>query len=204
MGFNIEISLDKDIRQIKGFFDDLKFKAVTTAARQGINKAGASIVSLGKKEFRKNKNLKLKDLKRKIFFRRAKGSNIAKLEGIVKFSGVPLPMILFIVGTKKPKIQTASNTKRKSRKFQLKKGVKTARPGLFVQKASRGREQFRVFRRVDPNDKSKGFKVQSVPSVAAFLRKKFNVMRRIENSAIALLQKEYDRALAFQLSKLKL
>ena len=64
--------------------------------------------------------------------------------------------------------------------------------------------QFQVFRRKDPSDKSKGFKVQSIPSIAEVLRRKSNLLRKIENRAGRLLELEYDRALALQLQKLKL
>lgn len=204
MGLQLEISLDKDIRELNMFFSDLKFKAITTAARQGLNRAATRTKSLALKEIRQRRKAKLKDIKGFVKTKKASGANIANLEARVDFLGIPLPMIMFILGKKTPTAQTLPNPRRKSRRFEIIRGKKEARKGLFIQKANRGRRQFQVFRRVDPNDRGKGFKAQSAPSIAAMLKSKRNILRRIENSAIAIMQKEYDRALKFQLSKLKL
>lgn len=205
----IEISLDKDIREIDAFFDELKFKAVTLAARQAINRTGRDLRTLSIKEIRKRRKLKLKDLKGgtkgkgNVTFRKATGTNLAFLEGLLSFSGRPLPLILFILGQKVPKRQTLPNRRRKSRRFEIRPGDKKAKRGLFIQKAKRGSQRFQVFRRKDPSDSSKGFVMQSVPSVAQFLTSKMNILRKIENSGIAIMQREYDKALKFQLDKLK-
>jgi hypothetical protein len=204
MPLDLEISLDHDIKQINGFFSDLKFRALTTAARQALNKTVTATRSNALKELRKRRKAKLKDLKSFVRIKRASGGNIAELEARVDFAGVPLPMILFLVGQKSPKRQTLPNRRRKPRKFEIVTGQRKEKAGLFVEKAKRGGRKFRVFRRADPNDRSKGFKAQSTPSIAATLRKKKNMLRRIENHAIARLQKEFDSALRNQLSKLKL
>ena len=204
MGLRLEISLDKDIREINAFFDELKFRAVTLAARQGINRAATRIRTLSNKEIRKRRNMKLKEVKKRVTIQKAKGTNITRLEATIRFSGFPLAMILFILGQKAPKKHTQANVKRKSRRFEITKGQKKAKKGLFVQKAKRGKSRYQVFRRGDKNDVGKGFKAQSAPSIAEFLRKKTNIFRKIENHGIAILQAEYDRALALQLSKLKL
>ena len=204
MGLNIDISLDKDIREIDEFFNDLRFKAVTLAARQGLNRAGERVRTFSNREIRKRRNLKLKDVKQRIKLRRARGMDITKLQAKVLFLGVPLPLILFLLGQKSPKAQRLPNPRRRSRRFEIVKGQKKAKPGLFVQKAERGKLRFQVFRRKDPSNREEGFAVQTAPSIAEILRSKSNILRKIENNAIALMQIEYDRALKFQLSKLKL
>ena len=212
MALELEISLDRDVKDFDVFFTELKFRAVTLAARQAINRAGRDTKSMAIKEIRKRRNLKLKDLRGsrkgkrrgRVTFEKATGTNITQLEGRLNFSGIPLPMLLFLIGKKEPKSQTKANPKRKSRRFQILKGKKVAKKGLFVQRAKRGSSRFQVFRRNDPNDKTKGFKMQSAPSVAEFLRNKGNVRGKIENFAIATLQREYSKALQFQLDKLKL
>ena len=204
MGLNIEISLDKDIRELDLFFDNLRFKAITLAARQGLNRSAIRVRTLANKEIRKRRSMQLKEVKKRITVKKATGMDLGALEARVNFSGIPLPLILFLVGSKKPRVQKLPNVRRKSLKFQIQKGQKKAKAGLFVQRAQRGKLAFQVFRRSDPNDKSKGFKVQTAPAISELLRTKRNLLRKIENSAIALMQTEYDRALAFQLSKLKL
>ena len=210
MGLNLEISLDRDIKEINAFFTDLKFKVITTAARQGLNRAATRTRSLAIKELRKRRKAKLSDLKGNknkkgfVTMTKARGNNISALEAMINFSGVPLPLILFILGSKSPKRQLLPNQRRRSRRFEIIKGKKKSKGGLFVQKAKSGSRRFQVFRRNDPNDKSKGLSMQSAPSIAELLRRKSNLMRKIENRAIALMQLEYDRALKFQLSKLKL
>lgn len=209
MGLQLEISLDKDIREIDAFLDNVKFRAVTKSARQGINRAAERTRSQAIKEIRRRRKLKLKDLKGNkkqkgfVTVNKAKGSDLVKLEARVNFSGIPLPLILFLVGQKTPKAQTQPNRRRKSRQFEIMKGKRTRKKGLFVQKAEKGGRRFQVFRREHPTDRSRGFKMQSAPSVAELLRSKTNLLRKIENSAIALMQIEYDRALAFNLSKIK-
>lgn len=205
MGLQLTISLDKTIQEIDGFFDELKFKAITIAARQGINRAAKRTRSMAIKELRKRRKAKLSEFKKGfVTMKSAKGMNIARLEAQVRFSGVPLPLIFFILGDKKPKVQTVRNARRRSRRFEIIKGRKSTRAGLFVQKAKRGRQRYQVFRRTDPSDKSKGFKSQSTPSVAHILRSKRALLNKIENRALRLMQVEVSRALAFQLSKLKL
>lgn len=212
MGLNIEISLDKDIREIDKFFNDLKFNAITKSARQGLNRAAERTRSFAIRELRKRRKVKLQDLKGSkkkgkrgfVTVRKAKGSNLFGLEARVNFSGIPLPLILFIVGQATPKAQRAPNPRRRSRKFEIQQGQKKEKKGLFVQKAKRGSRRFQVFRRTDPSDKTKGFKAQSAPSVAHILRSKSNILRKVENNAIALMQKEYDRALRFNLKNIRL
>lgn len=208
----IEISLDRDIREMDAFFDNLKFKAVKTAARQALNKAAMSTRSKAVAELLKRKRLKKKDLigsKRDgttgfVRVKKAKGDNLHELHSKVLFSGMPLPLILSLLGQKTPKIHRVAPSKRKPRKFEINRGQKKSKPGLFVQKADRGQRKFAVYRRKDPNDRSKGFVAQSSPSVAEYLRKRMNILRGLENTGIANLQKEYDRALANQLRQLKL
>lgn len=204
MGIQLEISLDKDIRELDQFFDDLKFKAVTQAARMGLNRAARDIKALSNKEIRKRRKMKLSEVKKRISIKTARGRNIADLEASVNFSGFPLPLILFIIGKKTPKVQTQANPKRKSRQFEIVKGQKKAKKGLFVQKAQRGKLRHAVYRRRDAKDVSQGFAAQSAPSIANLLRSKRNLLRKIENSGIAIMQREYDRVLKLQLLKLKL
>lgn len=204
MGLQLEISLDKDIREINEFMSDLKFKVVTLSARQALNRTATKTQSNAIKQIRKQRKLKLKDAKGYVSTQRAKGRDIFKLEARVNFSGVPLPMILFLIGQKTPRRQFKRNSLRKPRQFEIQTGRKTKRGGLFVQKAKRGRSRYQVFRRSNPNDKSEGFKMQSAPSIAQYLRSKRNILNNIENAAIADLQKIYDTALAYNLRTLKL
>lgn len=210
MSLEIDLSLDTDIRSLNTFFDDVKFKAITKAARKGLNRAASRTQSKAIKEIRKRRNLKLKDLKGSkkqgtkgfVKIMQARGSDLFSMESSVVFSGVPLPLILFIVGQATPVKQLVRNARRKSRRFAIKKGVKKPKKGLFVQKAKRGGRRFQVFRRVNPNDPTKGFRKQSAPSVAETLRKKTSMLSKIENSAIAIMQREFDTALRFELGKI--
>ena len=212
MGLRLTISLDKDIRELNQFFSDLKFKAITKSARQGLNRAATRTRTFAAKEMRKRLKILARDLKGSkvrgkkgfITVNKAKGNNIAALEARVNFSGIPLPLILFIVGDKTPEVQKVGNANRSTREFEIKKGSKAKRKGLFIQKAKSGGERYLVFRRKDKLKKSKGFAAQSAPSVAEMLRKKTALMRKIERRAMDLLQKEYNRALAHNLSKIKL
>ena len=215
MGLNIEISLDRDIREIDAFFTDLKFNAVIKSARQGLNRAAMRTRTFAVRELVKRRNLKsseIKGSKKKgkkgfVTVRKATGNDLFKLEAQVNFSGIPLPLILFIVGQASPKTQTKPNAQRKSRQFQIVKGQKKSKQGLFVQRAKRGGRRYQVFRR-DPSKKpgSGGnlWTMQSAPSIANLLRTKSNLLRKIENNAIALMQLEYDSALRFNLRNVKL
>lgn len=204
MGLNIEISLDKDIRELDQFMTDLKFKVITKSARQALNRTATDTKSNAIIQIQKRRAIKKKDAKGFVNTSRAKGMDLFKLEARVNFSGVPLPMILFILGTKTPRRQLQKNSRRKSRKFEVVKGRKSAKKGLFIQKAKSGKRQYQVFRRADPNDKTKGFKMQSAPSIAEFLRNKQNIMRKIENHAIDKLQLNYDNVLVHNLKTLRL
>lgn len=210
MPVNLEISLDKDINDIRGFFSDLKFRALTVAARQALNRTATSTQSNAIKALRKRRNAKLKDLKGNkksggfVTVKKARGSNIANLEAEVIFSGIPLPLILFITGSRTPRRQTLPNSSRRARSFEIVKGKKSSRKGLFVQRAKRGPRAFTVFRRGDVKNVSEGFIHQSIPSVAELLRSKRNMLIKIENHALATLQRNYDSALKNQLSELKL
>ena len=205
MGLNLEISLDKDINQINAFFSDLKFKAITKAARQALNRTVDSTRSIAIKELLSRRRLnKLKDLKGFVRSSRARGNNIAKLEASITFSANPLPLILFIVGTKVPRILRKPNSERKPRSFEIIKGQRKSKSGLFIQKAARGKRRFLVFRRGDPKDRSKGFRTQSAPSTAHTLRTRSDLLNKIESHALNTLQKTFSSALKNELGKLKL
>lgn len=212
MGLNLSISLDKDIREINMFLDDIKFQAVVKSARQGVNRAATRTQSFAIRELRKRRKLKLQDLKGSkkkgkrgfVTVSKARGSSLFGIEASVNFSGIPLPMILFIIGKASPRKQTRPNARRTPRKFEIVQGQKREKKGLFVQKAKHGSQRFQVFRRRDPSDRTQGMKAQSAPSIAQLLSSKRNLLIKIENNAIALLQKEYDRALRFNLSTIKL
>lgn len=206
MGLILEISLDRDIREIDQFFDDIKFQAVVKSARQALNRTADRTRSFAIKEIRRRRKLKLQDLKGSkkkdklgfVTVRKARGNDLAGLEARVNFSGVPLPLILFIVGQATPKTQTLPNRRRKPRSFQIIKGQTKAKGGLFVQKAERGNMRFQVFRRKPGKKKGGGghlFTMQATPSIAELLRTKSNILRKIENNAIAILAREYDNAL---------
>lgn len=203
MTIKIELSLEKDIKNLDEFFSDVKFKAITLATRQALNRTARDVKVSAVKELRKRQKLKLKEVNQRVKQQKARGSNIATLESSIEFSGIPLPLILFIVGRKEPIKHTRPNRSRKSRKFELRKGNKKSKPGLFVEKAKRGRLRYQVFRRRGPNDKSKGFVKQSAPSIAHFLQSKRNILTKIENNGIAIMQQEFDRAIKLQLDKLK-
>ena len=202
MGIELSINLDKQIDQMDEFFDDLKFKAIVKGTRQGLNRAALSIRAKSNKNIRKHRKMKLSEIKRRIKIRKAQGSILSELEAEVKFSGMPIPMILFLIGSKTPKTQTLPNPRRRTRKFEIKQGNRKGKPGLFVQKSKRGGLRNQVFRREDPNDRTKGFKVQSIPSIAHFLQSKAGMVKRLENSAIKIVEQEFVRAVNFQLSKL--
>lgn len=213
MGLILEISLDKSIREIDAFFNDLKFRAVVLAARQALNRSAKSIRSNAIKRIRKHRNLKLQDLKGSkkkgkkgfVTIQRARGTELAKLEARVNFSSMPLPLILFLVGQNTPKsFKNIPNVKRASRNIKIRKGQAEKRPGLFVQKAQHGSRRYQLFRRADPSNVSAGFKLQTAPSIAELLRSKSGLLRRIENTGIKIMEREFDAALKFQLSKLKL
>ena len=208
----IEISLDKSIKDLDLFFDRLKTKAVVTAARQAINKTVKATQRDSIRRIRQHRNLKIKDLKgskglgTRGFITTLKArskQNLAQLDGVVRFSPVPLPLIFFIVGKKTPIVQKKANPQRKTRTFAITKGSKRPKKGLFVQKAKRGRLKNQVFRRADPSDKGGGFKMQSAPSVASFLKKRAGVLTAITQRASVVLKKEFDRALQNQLNKLR-
>ena len=203
MGLQLEISLDRDIREIDAFLDELKFRALTLAARQALNRSAVDIRAFANKQIRKRQNLKLGDIKKRVRIIRARGMNIAQLEARVNFSGIPLPMILFIVGQKSPKAQTQPNPRRRSRSFQIVKGQKKKKPGLFIAPAQRGGRQFQVFRRKDPSDVTQGMRMQSIPSIAHFLRSNTALLNAIERKALGIMQRNYSRALQNQMSKLK-
>jgi hypothetical protein len=191
------------------FFNDLRVKAITLAARQGINRAGKRWRSYSMAKIRQRIKVKLKDIKGttkrkgRVTFDKATGMNLGTMTGVLTFSRRPLPMILFIKGQAKPIKQTRPNRRRRPRKFEVGVGRKVAKRGLFVEKAKRGPLRYQVFRRVDPSDKTKGFKTQKVSSLAALMRNNKRLLSRIENRGKRLVQIEYRRALDFQLKKLK-
>jgi len=211
MGLELEISLESDIKNLDLFFDKLRFKAVTLAARQGLNRAASRTQSEAMRQIRKERNIKLQELKGskkkglppRVRMSKATGMNLATMEASVSFSNAPLPLILFLVGKKEPIKQTRPNPKRKPRRFEIKKGVKEPKRGLFVQKAKRGTSRYQVFQRRDPKQVQEGFVKQSAPSVAEFLRQKTAMLNKIEKKSMTLLQVEFGRALENQLNKLK-
>ncbi len=204
MGLTLDISLDKDIREIDAFFDDLKFKAVVTAARQSLNRTATRTRSNAIRELRKRRKAKIREYRQMVKVFRAKGGILTELEARIEFKDIPLPLIWFISGRAEPKAQRLPNARRKPRRFEIVQGQKKARPGVFVQKAKKGKMRYQAFRRRDPNKLERGFVKQSVPSIAEFLSNKTRILGKIENHSLATLQVEYDRTLKHQLDKLHL
>lgn len=196
----LEIDMETHLRDLDMYFSNLKLKAITNAARDSLNRAATQTRNFSVKRMQEERKLAPASLKRRIFILRARGNELGRLTATVLYTGLPLPLLLFIKGAKKP----IRGPGKGPRVFEIKKGSVKPKRGLFVAKAKHGKERYQVFRRREPgNSKKKDMVKQGVSSVVELFRKKRDMQDQIKNFASLRFQRNFEQALTFQLSRLK-
>ena len=191
--------MEDSLKELDIFFTRLKTQAVTKATRKALNRTATQVRNYSVKRFTRERKLSPAALKRRIFLRKAKGNDLMRLQSQVIYTGIPLPLILFISGVKKPR----RNTNR-PRVFEIKKGDKKAKRGLFVAKAKHGKERYQVFRRKDPSSSTnKKMVKQATSSVVELFRQRVRIQSSIKTVAKRQFKKNLNSQLTFELAKLK-
>lgn len=194
-----DISLETEIRDLDLFFTRLKTQAVAKATRQAINRTAVQSRNHSIKVMTQARKLPRNTLRNRIFVIRAKGNDLGRMSATVLFTGLPLPLITFIKGAKRPKRNTG-----KPRVFEIRTGDKKAKRGLYVAKSKHGKERYQVFRRRDPkSSKNKKMVKQSASSVVEMFRQKIKLQENIKGFTRSRFKHNMNQALTFQLSKLK-
>lgn len=196
----LEIGLEKQIKEIDKFLTDVKFKALRKATKRALNRTATQVRTFSIKKIREERPLKATDVRKRIQIFRARGNNIANMDAVLAYSGIPLPLILFVTGQKTPRTVTSRS---RPLNIAIKKGSKKAKKGLYIAKAKHGKQRYQVFRRVDKKQRSAGMVKQSAPSIAQLLQKKRSIRNLLDSRASLLLQKNFTKEFAFELNKLK-
>lgn len=204
MGLDVRIDLGDEIRKTGFFFDHtIKDSVIVKSARQAINRAAQSMKSFSNRQIREERKLKLREIADKIRLKKAQGKELIDLEATVTFSGIPLPLILFVAGAKQPREQKGIPVGRRKRlKVEIKRGQKKTRQHLFIARAKRGEHRYQVFQRASSGKSA--LKMQSAPSIAEMLRTKRNIKDLLERHALTRLKAEFEAAYNFNMSKAKL
>lgn len=181
------------------FFSNLKFQAVTRATRTALNRTANQTRNFAVKRMREERKLPAGSLKRRIFIHRARGNQLSRMHADIRFTGISLPLILFVKGSKSPR-----RGKGPTLSFEIRKGTAKQKKGLYIAKAKHGKERYQVFRRRDPGSKTNRRHVkQSASSIVELFRTKVALRTQIQNHASLRFQKNFASALEFQLLKLK-
>lgn len=199
MGINVNISLEKDLNEIKVFLDEFRTKALVNATRKSFNRTVSTLRTRSNKEVREHRKLKAGEINRR-FFRvmKARGSRLDRLEASLDISGDPISLIRFVKGDKNPRNQKGIKVKkRKPLKVEVKPGRRVQLKSAFIAKGSGGKNQ--IFRR--RTGKRNPIVKQSVPALSTlFSRDRFRAP--LEAFANAKLSQEFERTFEFELDRL--
>lgn len=204
----IQISLEDNLKKINASFGSLRKQLIVKATRQSLNKTLSSVQTLTNKRFRKKRKMKASDIKKDFMkLKKARGSKMDQLQAEMQISGRALTLIRFVTGPKMPREQKGiAVKKRKPLRVRVEPGKSKKRGDVFIAKGNGGKYQ--VFRRTD-NKKRKRQNRQKGPievqktSALARIFERDNFRRPIETFAGRRLLLEFDRAIKFQLSKMK-
>lgn len=194
---SIKIDITNDLAKAAAEVDYLNHDIIPKAAKTAINRAVMSMRKESTKLIPKEIRLKPTNLKeRYIKLRKAQGSVIAGLVGVISYLDEPTPLLEFVRGSKDPiKMKGIKIKDRKKLRIEIRPGKKFVLRRAFIQKVS----SKQVFKRPKGGD---NFKKQSAPSVG------YIVMHRKLHELIAeegqrSFQKNFRHELAFRLSQRK-
>lgn len=185
MGINIDIS--SNIAEVMRSLPDLNKKVFYEATRHSINKALIAGRTQAAKGLRERLNIKSGTVKSKLGITKARASSLANLEGILSFDDAPQPLLDFVRGSKDViKQKGVKIKKRKVLRIEITRGKAFKMQGGFIQKV----KSKQVFRR----GKSGGFKKQSAPSIAHFIKEsrlKGPIIKRMKEVFFNNLENQY-------------
>lgn len=186
MSINIDIS--SNIAEVMAAIPDLSKKVFYEATRYSIGKALIAGRAQAAKGLRERLNIRSGDVKKKIGITRPRASSLASLEGVLSFDDTPQPLIDFVKGSKDIiKQKGLKIKKRRVLKIEITKGKTFKMMGGFIQKA----KSKQVFRR----GKKGGFKKQSAPSIAHFIKEhklKDPVIKRMKEVFFNNIKNQYE------------
>lgn len=132
---SLKINIDTNFTHLDDLMDDLGEKDLVNAARSALNSATRRAREQGSKRLSMRVNLKRSEIKKRIVYKKARGGSLKSLEASLTFSGIPISMINFIVGSKKPIDQKGKQVKKRRKlKARVKGSKKILLQGAFIQK----------------------------------------------------------------------
>lgn len=192
----LRISIDSNFEALGKAFEELGASQIISASRRAMNRTLLTLRKTSIGLITERIRIKPKELRSKyIWLERARGGNFLSLEAAIVFSGMSIPLLEFVRGSREPIQQKGIPVKRRKKtraeitpgkRFVVKKG--------FVQRV----QTLQVFKR----RKSGEFYKQSVGSVAKLIIERGigEELVRVGGEKLAL---ELERELNFQILKMK-
>lgn len=190
----MKVNIDTNFHDFKDMMDDLGNRDIGASARTAINRAMTRGQSQVVKQLKKDINLRSTPIKDRITIIKAKGTMMHKMEGVMIFSGNPIPLKEFVIGPK-TNIEQKGIKIRKRRKIKVKfkpgKTIKVA--GAFIQKVN-SQQLFR--------HKGKGRRVRKLAAsslaVIAFRQPR---RKRLEDTLMGRFDKVFKQQLQWRHSR---
>ncbi len=190
----ITIDISSNIESIEEYLDDAKKSAVVSAARGAINKTLRTARTKSADLIGQRYNLKKKDIRGPMKIKRARGSTLSKLEGILFYGDKKHGIIKFVKGSKSVIKQKGIKIRRRRKlKAEIIKGKKITLKKAFIQRA----DTKQVFK----GRRGDGFKTQAIASNAVIMLRSKNEIKLMK-----VVKQRFETVLAqelnFRLSKL--
>jgi len=137
MGIKIEIT--DNFLEVGQAIEKIKSKALPISARQAINKTLSKTKTRVNKKIREKYRLKVSDVNKSLFVKKAFGTNLARMGGFVKVSGDPIGLRRFMKGSKsppRPDAQGKAPKKRAKIKFEIRPGKQVTLSKTFFAQAN--------------------------------------------------------------------
>ena len=163
---SLEINITDNFDEIVQAFDKIEKRLVGQAARYAINRTLLTLRGEALKEITKQFKIKEKTLRQKhISITKARGGDLSTVNGMISFSGQPIPLIEFVRGNKTPQSQKGIPIKRRRKiRVEITPGKRFEVKRAFIQTV----HSTQLFKRA----KSGGFKKQGIRSIAYLIRER--------------------------------
>ena len=203
----IRIRLTDNLKHVDLQLGEIKNKTIVTSMRQALNKSIVSARKMAIEQIQLQRKLKTSYIKNKqTYMDRARGSKIEHLYSSIKFMSKSIALIEFLRGKKEPRSQKGIKPKsRRKIRVQVKPGKNIRLHKGFLARGHGGKVN--VFRRTDnkvrkpPNQKGP-LAIQKMPSIARLVEKP-KISTPLQNFAAKRLGIEFERALNYQLQKIR-
>ena len=191
---SFDVKLTDNFFEVLDAFKELDTNAILSAARRALNRTIVTVRKESFVEIKRHVKVKSGELRKDYtWLEKAKGGGVDSVEAAVHFSRAPLPLLLFVKGSKTPIQQKGIRVKARRRlTVEIQPGKKLKIQSGFIQRV----KSLQVFKRKS----SGGLAKQGTPSVAHIVLTK-GIGPRLAQLAQERLNVNVLKELDYQLGK---